>query len=141
MSSPGRTPLLNLSNKRRKSAQGSARSRCDKDKLLKEKPQKERAREAEVRTQSETELKVKAALKEACLENDVVGSGEQLRKRVTELEALLSAAQDEIEERDASILELHNAYQVAAGEQILKQRFEEQFAKPKRSVDDSKLRR
>ncbi len=138
MSSPGRTPLLNLSNKRRKSAQGSARSRGDKEKLQREKPPKE---SEAGRQPSETELKVKAALKEACLENDVVGAADQLRKRVTELEALLSAAQDDIEERDASILELHNAYQVVSPEQILKQRFEEQFAKPKRSVDDSKLRR
>ena len=36
----------------------------------------------------------------------------QLKGRVTKLEALLSAAQDEIEDRDEAIQELNNAYEV-----------------------------
>ena len=74
MSSPGRTPLLNLSNKRRKSTQGSARSRGDKDKIMKEKQMKERTRDIECKAYKDSEMKIKAALKEACLENDIVVS-------------------------------------------------------------------
>lgn len=36
----------------------------------------------------------------------------QLRERVCKLEALLSAAQDEVEERNEAILELNEAYEV-----------------------------
>ena len=65
---------------------------------------------------------LKNALKKACDENDIVSFLKiknylltifQLRNRVTLLESLLSAAQDEIEERDNAIIELNDVCEVS----------------------------
>ena len=74
MSSPARTPLLNLSNKRRKSVNASARNQKDKDRMMHERGIKEKGigRDSEIKGNSELEIELKAALKVVVLENDVV---------------------------------------------------------------------
>ena len=72
MSSPGRAPLVNLSNKRRKSGQSSSRNL--KDKSLKEKSHKEKLGKDQNASLlvDEAELKMRALIKEVSSENEVV---------------------------------------------------------------------